>query len=62
MNGLLKPLNIVLDDPSAIVGLECTPLILAGDEKGAQCTENPVCCKDVKFNDVVNVGCTPISL
>ncbi|KAF8515051.1 hypothetical protein BU17DRAFT_93953 [Hysterangium stoloniferum] len=34
MKGLLKPLNIVLKDPTAIIGLECTTLILIGDEKG----------------------------
>ncbi|KAF8515055.1 hypothetical protein BU17DRAFT_93957 [Hysterangium stoloniferum] len=28
MNGLLKPLNIVLKDPTAIIGLECITLIL----------------------------------
>ncbi|KAF8521366.1 hypothetical protein BU17DRAFT_87904 [Hysterangium stoloniferum] len=62
MSALLKPLNIALDDPTAIIGLECTTLTLVGDGKGANCAEHPVCCKDVKFDGVVNVGCTPISL
>ncbi|KAF8515053.1 hydrophobin [Hysterangium stoloniferum] len=62
INALLKPLNIALDDPTAIIGLECTTLTLVGDGKGTNCAEHPVCCKDVKFDGVVNVGCTPISL
>ncbi|KAF8521371.1 hydrophobin [Hysterangium stoloniferum] len=62
MNALLKPLNIALDDPTAIIGLECTTLTLVGDGKGGNCAQHPVCCKDVKFDGVVNVGCTSISL
>ncbi|KAF8508599.1 hydrophobin-315 [Hysterangium stoloniferum] len=62
ISALLKPLNVVLDDPTAIVGLDCTPLTLVGGGKGADCDQQPVCCKDVKSNGAVNVGCTPISL
>ncbi|KAF8521894.1 hydrophobin-315 [Hysterangium stoloniferum] len=61
ISALLKPLNIVLDDPTVIVGLGCTPLKLVGGGKGADCAQHAVCCKEVKFNGVVNVGCTPIS-
>ncbi|KAF8521381.1 hypothetical protein BU17DRAFT_64875 [Hysterangium stoloniferum] len=52
ISALLKPLNVVLDDPTAIVGLDCTPLTLVGGGKGADCVQQPVCCKDVKSNGV----------
>ncbi|KAF8515039.1 hypothetical protein BU17DRAFT_93934 [Hysterangium stoloniferum] len=53
ISALLKPLNIVLDDPTVIVGLDCTPLNLFGGGKGAGYVQHTVCCKDVEFNSVV---------
>ncbi|KIJ46687.1 hypothetical protein M422DRAFT_86795, partial [Sphaerobolus stellatus SS14] len=55
-------LGIVLQDVSAVVGLGCTPITVAGVGQGANCAQQPVCCTDNQFNGVINIGCTPISL
>ncbi|KIJ28287.1 hypothetical protein M422DRAFT_169265, partial [Sphaerobolus stellatus SS14] len=59
---ILGLLGVVLQDFSAVVGLGCTPITVAGLGQGANCAQQPVCCSDNQFNGLINIGCTPISL
>ncbi|KAF8508462.1 hydrophobin 2 [Hysterangium stoloniferum] len=44
------------------IGLGCTPITVIGLGQGADCSQHPVCCTNVKQDGLVNVGCTPITL
>ncbi|KAG6375852.1 hydrophobin 2 [Boletus reticuloceps] len=44
-------------------GVECTPVTVIGLlSNGAQCTQQTVCCNDVKQNGLVNVACSPVAV
>ncbi|TDL27838.1 hydrophobin [Rickenella mellea] len=59
---LLGLLGIVVQDVTAGVGINCTPITAIGAGSGATCTQQPVCCTDNQFNGLVAIGCTPINL
>ncbi|KAH9476586.1 Fruiting body protein SC3 [Psilocybe cubensis] len=58
---LLGLLGIVVQDVTALVGVNCTPITVIG-AGGDSCTAQPVCCTNNSFNGVVALGCTPINL
>ncbi|KAF8059849.1 hydrophobin-251 [Lyophyllum atratum] len=60
VSGLLGLIGVAVQDITAQVGLDCSPIsvIAAG---GNSCTAQPVCCTDNKFNGLVAVGCTPVN-
>ncbi|KIJ46052.1 hypothetical protein M422DRAFT_165765, partial [Sphaerobolus stellatus SS14] len=59
---LLGLLSIVVQGVDVLVGLGCTPITVICAGQGASCAQQPVCCTNNSFNDLVNVGCTPVSL
>ncbi|KAJ4466323.1 hydrophobin 2 [Lentinula aciculospora] len=53
---ILAGLGIVLQDLSVLVGLTCT------DVAGAGCSANAVCCENNQNNDLIAIGCVPVTL
>ncbi|KAI6142665.1 hydrophobin-3 precursor [Pisolithus tinctorius] len=47
---------------SALVGVSCTPVTVAGTGSGAQCSTQPVCCTDNTFLGTANMGCMPVNV
>ncbi|KIJ29212.1 hypothetical protein M422DRAFT_269392 [Sphaerobolus stellatus SS14] len=62
ITSLFGLLDIVLGDITGLVGLGCTPISILGLGSGANCAQQPVCCTNVTFNGLINIGCTAISL
>ncbi|KIJ27679.1 hypothetical protein M422DRAFT_190701, partial [Sphaerobolus stellatus SS14] len=63
---VLGLLGVVVQGVDVLVGLRCTPITIMqveyGVGKGANCAQQPVCCKNNNFNGLINIGCTPIFL
>ncbi|KAF9236787.1 hydrophobin 2 [Melanogaster broomeanus] len=59
---LLTSLGIPVGSVIGDVGVTCTPITIVGTGSGATCTQQPVCCKDNRYNGVVNIGCSPVNL
>ncbi|KIJ40368.1 hypothetical protein M422DRAFT_173821, partial [Sphaerobolus stellatus SS14] len=52
---ILKGLIDVIVRPiTALVGLGCTPITVVGTGGGANCTQQPVCCTDNRFERLVS--------
>ncbi|KAF8993780.1 hydrophobin-315 [Cyathus striatus] len=58
---LLGLLGIVVQDVTAIVGLNCSPISVIG-VGGDSCTAQSVCCTNNSFNGLIAIGCTPINI
>ncbi|PPQ94225.1 hypothetical protein CVT25_006651 [Psilocybe cyanescens] len=58
---ILGLLGIVVQDVTALVGVNCTPITVIG-AGGNSCTAQPVCCTNNSFNGAVALGCTPVNL
>ncbi|KAI9570038.1 hypothetical protein HD554DRAFT_2170634 [Boletus coccyginus] len=45
-------------------GLDCNPISVIGAGSGASCTQQPVCCSDMKNygNQLVGMNCSPINV
>ncbi|KAF4581591.1 hypothetical protein EYR40_009874 [Pleurotus pulmonarius] len=54
-------LSLDLGGITGQLSLQCSPVasLLGG---GPKCSGQTVCCKDTKFNGLVNIGCTPINI
>ncbi|CAA7263937.1 unnamed protein product [Cyclocybe aegerita] len=59
--GLLALVGVVVQDITAIVGVNCSPISVIG-VGGNSCTAQPVCCTNNQFNGVVALGCTPVNI
>ncbi|PPQ91617.1 hypothetical protein CVT25_012798 [Psilocybe cyanescens] len=59
--GLLSLLGVVVQDVTALVGVNCSPISVIG-VGGNSCTAQPVCCTNNSFNGLIALGCTPINL
>ncbi|KAF8897799.1 hydrophobin-251 [Infundibulicybe gibba] len=59
--GLLSLLGIVVQDVTALVGVNCSPISVIGIS-GNSCSAQPVCCTDNSFHGLVSLGCTPVNL
>ncbi|PPR01342.1 hypothetical protein CVT24_006342 [Panaeolus cyanescens] len=44
------------------VAMGCSPITVIGLGSGANCKAQPVCCSGNKYNGLINVGCSPISI
>ncbi|KAF4619456.1 hypothetical protein D9613_005292 [Agrocybe pediades] len=58
---ILGLLGVVVQDVTALVGLNCSPISVIG-VGGNSCTAQPVCCTDNSFNGLIAIGCTPINI
>ncbi|THU91475.1 fungal hydrophobin [Dendrothele bispora CBS 962.96] len=59
--GLLGLLGIVVQDVTALVGVNCSPISVIG-VGGNSCSASPVCCENNSFNGLVAIGCVPINI
>ncbi|KAF7431242.1 hypothetical protein PC9H_006964 [Pleurotus ostreatus] len=58
--GVVKVVDVVLGvvvDPNVVLGLTCSTVAVGGS-----CNAQQVCCENVAFNGLVNVGCTAIDI
>ncbi|KLO15156.1 fungal hydrophobin [Schizopora paradoxa] len=61
MSNILDLLGVVVDDLTADIGTNCSPLSLVGLSSG-ECNASPVCCENNSFNGLVSIGCSPINI
>ncbi|KAF9039955.1 hydrophobin-319 [Panaeolus papilionaceus] len=61
LTGVLGLLGVVLGPVSSLIGTSCSPVNASG-VGGNSCSAQPVCCNNVAFNGLVNVGCSPINI
>ncbi|KAJ3541452.1 hypothetical protein NM688_g6079 [Phlebia brevispora] len=59
---LLGLLGIVLEDITALIGLDCSPISVIGVGSGSACTASPVCCSNTAVGGLIGIGCVPISI
>lgn len=63
INYLEGLLGIVLSgNLGSLLGLNCSPITVLGVGSGTSCTQQTVCCDNVTFNGLINIGCINISL
>ncbi|PAV14933.1 hydrophobin 2 [Pyrrhoderma noxium] len=58
---LFSLLGFVPQDANVPVGMDCTPINIAGVGSGGSCNAQTVCCENTQFNGLINIGCSPIS-
>ncbi|KAF8966177.1 hydrophobin [Flammula alnicola] len=58
---LLGVLGIVIQGVEALVGIQCSPIDIAGIGQNS-CNEQPVCCENTSFNGLIAIGCVPINI
>ncbi|KAI0737148.1 fungal hydrophobin-domain-containing protein [Daedaleopsis nitida] len=59
---VLKALDIVVQDVTALVGLTCSPITVVGVGAGDSCSAQTVCCENNAVGGLVSIGCVPIIL
>ncbi|KAF9552093.1 fungal hydrophobin, partial [Agrocybe pediades] len=61
ISALLGLLGVVVQDVTALVGVNCSPISVIGIG-GNSCTAQPVCCTNNSFHGLVALGCSPVDL
>ncbi|KAI0770144.1 hydrophobin, partial [Fomes fomentarius] len=61
-SAILSLLGIVLQDVTANIGLDCSPLSVVGVGSGSACKASPVCCENNNVGGLISIGCLPIEL
>ncbi|KAL7277103.1 hypothetical protein ACG7TL_008948 [Trametes sanguinea] len=59
---ILGLLGVVVQDLTASVGIQCSPLSVIGVGSGSACSATPVCCENNSVGGLINIGCVPIIL
>ncbi|KAH9919992.1 fungal hydrophobin [Epithele typhae] len=60
--GILSVLGVVVQDVTAMVGLQCSPLSVVGVGSGSSCSSNAVCCENNNVGGLISIGCVPVEL
>ncbi|EMD41209.1 hypothetical protein CERSUDRAFT_78901 [Gelatoporia subvermispora B] len=55
-------LGVVIQDITAIVGVNCSPITVVGVGSGSACSETAVSCESSEHGGLVQIGCIPITL
>ncbi|EMD41210.1 hypothetical protein CERSUDRAFT_120415 [Gelatoporia subvermispora B] len=58
---LLGLLGIVIQDLDVVVGINCSPITVIGVGSG-DCSSTTVNCESTQANDLIGIGCIPITL
>ncbi|KAL1948738.1 hypothetical protein VTO73DRAFT_10544 [Trametes versicolor] len=59
---LLGLLGVVVQDVTAQVGIQCSPINVIGAASGNACSATPVCCENNNVGGLISVGCVPVIL
>lgn len=60
--GLLATLGVVIQDVTAIVGVDCSPITVIGVGSGSACSGTTVSCSSNELGGLVQIGCIPVTL
>ncbi|PPQ78229.1 hypothetical protein CVT25_015548 [Psilocybe cyanescens] len=60
-SSIIALLGIVVQDVTAAVGLNCSPISVIGIGSNS-CTAQPVCCENNSFHGLIALGCTPVNI
>ncbi|KAI9069428.1 hydrophobin 2 [Trametes sanguinea] len=61
-SAILGLLGVVVQDVTAIVGLNCSPVNVVGVGGSNACQAQAVCCEDNSHGSLISIGCLPVSL
>ncbi|EMD41254.1 hypothetical protein CERSUDRAFT_89831 [Gelatoporia subvermispora B] len=59
---ILKGLGVVVQDVTAIVGVNCSPITVVGVGSGSACSSTTVSCSSNELGGLVQIGCVPVTL
>ncbi|KAI0723498.1 fungal hydrophobin [Earliella scabrosa] len=59
---ILSVLGVAVQDVTAKIGLECSPISAVGVGSGNTCSSQPVCCENNNVGGLISIGCAPIML
>ncbi|KAI0644921.1 hydrophobin 2 [Trametes meyenii] len=59
---ILGLLGVVVQDVTALVGLDCSPINVVGVGSGNACSANAVCCENNNVGGLISIGCLPVTL
>lgn len=64
VNYLSGLLGVILNIPSGggLLGVDCSPITGLGTGTGANCVQQTVCCDNVDFTGLINIGCININI
>ncbi|OCH87292.1 hypothetical protein OBBRIDRAFT_781923 [Obba rivulosa] len=55
-------LGVIIQDVTAIVGVDCSPITVIGVGSGNACSGTTVSCSSNELGGLVQIGCVPITL
>ncbi|KAI0635197.1 fungal hydrophobin [Trametes polyzona] len=61
VSGILSLLGVIVEDVTAKVGLQCTPVSVIGAGQSS-CSAKPVCCQNNNVGGLISIGCVPVEL
>ncbi|KAI0713779.1 fungal hydrophobin-domain-containing protein [Earliella scabrosa] len=61
-SAILSLLGVVVQDVTAKIGFDCSPLSVVGVASGNSCSAQPVCCENNNVGGLISIGCVPVML
>ncbi|EMD41236.1 hypothetical protein CERSUDRAFT_109852 [Gelatoporia subvermispora B] len=58
---VLKGLGVVVQDITAIVGVNCSPITVVGVGSGNACSGTTVSCSSSELGGLIQIGCVPVT-